>query len=83
MVPAALKAASDLAFCIPPTISTLPVSVHTRSLYLPHKEQYLAPLYFYFPFIIVSLTPFIVFVWLTYPVNLAYSQPLRSLSGGE
>ena len=49
-----------------------------------HKtQQNLAPVYFYFPFIIVSLTPFIVFVRLAYHVHLAYSQPLRSLSGGE
>ncbi len=83
MVPAALKAGSDLAYCLPPTLSPLPVSVHTRSLNLPQKQQNLAPLYFYFPFIIVSLTPFIVFVRLAYHVHLAYSQPLRSLSGGE
>ena len=30
----------------------------------------------------VSLTPFIVFVRLTYPVNLAYSQPLKSFLRG-
>ena len=66
----------------PPNLSPLPVFVHTHSLKLQHKTN-LAPFYFFLFYNSVSLTHFIVFVRLTYPVNLAYSHPIRSLSGGE
>ena len=72
---------------LPASAMTLCLSLSIPTPLICHKtQQNLAPLYFYyfyFPFIIASLTPFIVFVWLTYLVNLAYSQPLHSLSGGE
>ena len=82
------KAGSDLPYGLPPNLSPLPVSVHTHSLNL--SKLNFAPTYFfvcfyfhfYFPTINRPLTPFIVLARLTYPV-LAYSQPLRSLPGGE
>ena len=72
----------------PSHLSPLPVSVHTHSLNL-QKTQFSPNLlffcfYFYFtsPLKIRPLTPFIVIVRLTYRLR-AYSQPLRSLPGGE
>ena len=51
----------------PPNLSPLPVSVHTHSLNLHTKIKF-SPIILFFLFIIVSLTPFIVFVWQTYLV---------------
>ena len=63
MVLAALKAGSDLPYCLPPTYRLcLSLSIPTS---LVCKNPNLAPSYFiYFNF--VSLTPFIVSVRLTY-----------------
>ena len=87
VVLATQKAGSDLPNRLPPNLSPLPVSVQTHSLNL-YKPN-LAPTYFfvfiflfYFPTITRPLTPFNVIVRLTYRL-LAYSQPLRSLPGGE
>ena len=82
MVPAALKAGSDLAYGLPP-LYRLCLSLSIPAPFICHKNNKISPLYFYFPFIIVSLPPFIVFVRLTYLVNLAYSQPLKSYLEGN
>ena len=83
------KAGSDLPNLSPSHLSPLPVTVHTHALHL-EKTQFSPNLffcfyYFYpftFPLKIRPLTPFNVCVRLTYR-DLAYSQPLRSLPGGE
>ena len=68
MVPAGLKAGSDLPYCLPPNLSPLPVSVHSHSLSLP-KSKFSPILFFYSIYNFVSLTPFIVSVRLTYHVT--------------
>ena len=87
VVLATRKAGSDLPCLSPSHLSPLPVYVNTHSLNL--EKPNLAPTYFfvfifvfYLPTIIRPLTPFTVIVRLTYRL-LAYSQPRRSLPGGE
>ena len=53
MVPAGLKAGSDLPYCFPPNLSPLPVSVHTHSLSLS-KSKFSPNLLFLFYFIFIS-----------------------------
>ena len=82
VVLATRKAGSDLPTCLPPTYRLcLSPSIPTPLIY---KTQF-SPnffFFFYFPTINRPLTPLIVLVRLTYRL-LAYSQPLRSLPGGE
>ena len=85
MVLATQEAGSDLPTCLPPTYRLcLSLSLPTPLIY---KNQFrpnffVCFYYFYPPHKICPLTPFNVFVRLTY-LSLAYSQPLRSLPGGE
>ena len=86
VVLATQKVGSDLPNYLPPTYRLcLSLSIPTP---LICKTQFCPNLFFcfyfcfYFPTIIRPLTPFTVSVRLTYRL-LAYSQPLRSLFGGE
>ena len=88
VVLATQKVGSDLPNCLPPTYRLcLSPSIPTP---LICQNPNLAPTYFfccfYFYFYLPTrnrpLTPFIVLVRLTYRLR-AYSQPLRSLPGGE
>ena len=88
MVPAGLKAGSDLPYCLPPNLSSLPVSVHTQSLSL-HKIQFSPILFFLFVYFIisfynfVSLTLFIVSVRLTFHVSEPTPNPYISFLEGN
>ena len=87
VVLATQKAGSDLPYGLP----SQPIAFACLSIPTPLicKNQFSPNLFFcffifilYFPTINRPLTPFIDFVRLTYRL-LAYSQPLRSLPGGE
>ena len=81
MVPAALNTGSDLPYCLPPTYRLcLSLSIPTP---LICNTKQIQPLFYFSFYNSVSLTPFIVFGRLTYPVNLAYSQPLKSFLEGN
>ena len=89
VVPVALKVGSDLPSCLPPNLSPLPVSVHTHSLNL-HNKTNLAPTYFFcfilffmFPAINCLPNPLYCLCLANLSCLRAYSQPLRSLPGGE
>ena len=89
VVLATQKAGSDLPYGLPPNLSPLPVSVHTHSLNL--SKPNLAPTYFfvcfyfssYFPHYNSSPNPLYGQCSANLSRLLAYSQPLRSLPGGE
>ena len=86
MVLATQKAGSDLPKRLPPNLSPLPVTVHTHSLnlYKPNLAPHLFLFfYFYFPTINSSPNPLYCQCSANLSCHLAYSQPLRSLPGGE
>ena len=87
VVLATRKAGSDLPDCLPPTYRlclspSIPTPLICKTQFSPNLFFCCSYFYFYFPTIIRPRTPFIVLVRLTYHL-LAYSQPLRSLPGGE
>ena len=88
MVPATPKAGSDLLYCLPPTYRLcLSPYITTHSLNL--EKPNLAPTYFFvFIFILLphynsSPNPLYCLCSANLSRHLAYSQPLRSLPGGE
>ena len=90
VVLATQEAGSDLPTCLPPTYRlclslSVPTPLICKSQFSPNLFFFCFHFYFYpftFPLKIRPLTPFTVCVRLTYR-DLAYSQPLRSLPGGE
>ena len=84
VVLATRKAGSDLPYGLPPNLSPLPVIVYTHSLNLSNPN--LAPTYFFLfllPHYKSSPNPLYRPCSATLSCHLAYSQPLRSLPGGE
>ena len=81
------RAQTYLTVCLPPTYRlclslSLPTPLICKTQFSPNLIFLLFLFPVYFPTTNRPLTPFNVYVLLTY-VSLAYSQPLRSLPRGE
>ena len=87
MVLVTQEAGSDLPTCLPPSYRlclspSIPTPLISKTQFSPNLFFCFYYFYPFFPLKIRPLTPFTVIVRLTYR-HLAYSQPLRSLPGGE